>query len=831
MEKIINIKYVIPLLFFISGTAGLIYEIIWSEMLINLLGSSIVAVTVILTAFMGGLAIGSWTIGQYADKWNDKRIAISYFFVEIIIGLYALALPFLIKNLESFYILIYSYLSIESFTAVIIKFILGFCVLIIPTFLMGTTLPLITRFLSRNWENYTKNISLLYALNTLGAIIGTLFAGFYLLENYGIRGASLFSASINFFVAICFLVFWKFIKLPERKYEKEKKTTKNIIKKSNDFILILLTSYTISGMAAMFYQISWTRALSLILGTSTYAFTVILATFLLGISIGSFLYRYLPTKISKTYIYIIIQSIIILSVLISTIYFDELPLYYLYIREIFFNSWSDLNYIRFILAAMIIIIPTLGMGILFPLVCDLISSENKKMSHIVGKTYALNSIGAMVGSICVGLFVIPTIGLQYAIYVGVFLNILAALIVMLQSKKFTNILKVIFSLIFLFTYTTFILNTEKWSPKIMSSGVSVYADSYFKVSNKYKELSKNYIYPEENLSDIEIWKSAMLNYDLLYYKDGLVDSVAVMSNTNGVISLLVNGKVDASARGEKDVITQIMIGQLPLLLHKNPKNVYLVGYASGITAGSILTHPITKLDTAEISPSIVEASKLFDKYNNNPLKDKRIDLKISDAKHSLMVSEKKYDVIVSQPSNPWIKGQSALFSYEWYKIVEEHLTDDGLFMQWLPTYHISEENLKIIINTLNKVFPNLSLWTSTSPGDLILLASKNENFKVSYKEVLKRINYPEVKYQLERIGLYSDSILRNLFLKDNTQVKEYLNTNGFNTLLINRDDLLITQYSAPKDMVNNSIVELFLKPKINNIEEDKLKNLVPDLIE
>jgi spermidine synthase len=779
---------------------------------------------------MGGLAIGSWTIGQYADKWNDKKIAISYFFVEIIIGLYALVLPFFIKNLESFYILIYSYLSIESFTAVIIKFFLGFFVLIIPTFLMGTTLPLITRFLSRNWENYSKNISLLYGLNTLGAIIGTLFAGFYLLENYGISGASLFSASINFFVAICFLVFWKFIKLPERKIIKEKTDTiKNI--QSNDFILILLTSYTLSGMASMFYQISWTRALSLILGTSTYAFTVILATFLLGISIGSFLYRYLPNRRNKTYIYIIIQAIIILSVLISSIYFDELPLYYLYVREIFFNSWIDLNYIRFLLAAIIIIIPTLGMGLLFPLVCDLISSENKKMSHIVGKTYALNSIGAMMGSTCAGLFVIPTIGIQYAIYTGVFLNILAALIVILQSKKFKNIMKIILSLIFLITYIIFILNTEKWSPKVMSSGVSIYADNYFKVSNKYKELSEAYSYSEENLSDIEIWKSAMLNYDLLYYKDGLVDSVAVMKNNKGVISLLVNGKVDASARGEKDIITQIMIGQLPLLLHENPKNVFLVGYASGITAGSILTHPIIKLDTAEISPSIVEASKFFDKYNNNPLKDKRIDLRISDAKHSLMVSEKKYDVIVSQPSNPWIKGQSSLFSFEWYKIVKEHLNDNGLFMQWLPTYHISEDNLKIIINTLNKVFPNLTLWTSTSPGDLILLASKNKDFKVSHKEVIKRINYPEVKQQLQKIGLYSDSILRNLFLKDDTQVNEYLNINAFNSLLINRDDLLITQYSAPKDMVNNSIVELFLKPKINNIDEDKLKKLVPDIPE
>lgn len=815
-----------------SGTAGLIYEIIWSELLISLLGSSTIAVTVILTAFMGGLAIGSWTIGKYADNWSDRRIAILYMFIEISIGTYAYFLPTLIENIESFYILIYGHLNPSLILSIMIKFTLGFLVLIIPTFLMGTTLPLITRYLSRNWENYTKNISLLYGLNTFGAIIGTLFAGFYLLEHYGISGASIFSASINYLVALCFFIFWKYLPvLPARiNIEKPKvKSKKNKQIETNDFVLIVLTSYTMSGMAAMFYQISWTRSLSLILGTSTYAFTVILATFLLGISLGSFLYRFIPARISKTMIYLIVQSIIAISVLISTLYFDELPLYYLYIRNLFFDNWSDLNYIRFFLAAIIIIIPTLGMGILFPIVCDLVSNENNKMSHIVGKTYALNSIGAMIGSICAGIFVIPLIGLQYTIYVGVFLNIFAAIIVLLQSNSFTKNIKIIMPSISLCFFLLFIFNAERWSPKIMSSGVSTYANNYFRVSNKYNELSKYDMDNGKKLTDIEIWKTAMLNYELLYYEDGLVDNVAVMKNSKGVISLLVNGKVDASALGEKDTITQVMIGQLPLLLQKNPKDVFLVGYASGITAGSILTHPIERLDAAEISPSIVEASKFFNKYNNNPLEDPRLNLNIADAKQTLMVSKKKYDVIVSQPSNPWIKGQSSLFSYDWYKIVKEHLNDDGLFMQWLPAYHISEHNLKIIINTLNTVFPNLTLWTSTSPGDLILLASKDDNFKSSYKQVMERINYPKVKEQLEKIDLYSDSLLRTLFLKGDTQVKSYLTENINEKLKINSDDLLITEFTAPKDMVNNNLVELFAKPKYENINEDKLRKFIPDI--
>ena len=807
----------------------MIYEIIWSEMLVNLLGSSSIAVTVIVTVFMGGLATGSWTIGNLADKWNNKKIAIFYFFVETLIGIYAILLPFLIKKIEFFYIFLYGYFEATLFFSIFIKVILGFLVLIIPTFLMGTTLPLITRYLSRNWEHYSKNISLLYGLNTLGAILGTLFAGFYLLENFGIKGASIFSACINFFVALSFLFFWKILPaLSERVDEKKDliRKKKSTNKKTSDFVLILLTSYTISGMASMFYQISWTRALSLILGTSTYAFTIILATFLFGISLGSLFFRFLPRKFSKIYFYIIVQIVIVLSVLFSSLYFDELPLYYLYLREMFFDTWSDLNYIRFFLAGGMILLPTLAMGILFPIVCDLISLENKNMSHIVGKTYALNSLGAMIGAIFAGLFVIPFIGLQYTIYVGVLLNIIAMLIVLLESNKFSKFKKLFYFIFIMMFYIVFIFNSEKWSSKIMSAGVSTYADDYFKVSNKYKELSLLDRNNTEKLSNYEIWKIAMLNYDLLYYKDGIVDSVSVMKNSKGIISLLVNGKVDASAKGNKDIITQIMIGQLPLLLHKNPKEVFLVGYASGITAGSILTHPIAKLDAAEISPSVVEASNFFTEFNNNALKDERLDLKIADAKHTLMVSNKKYDVIVSQPSNPWIKGQSSLFSYEWYKIVNEHLNNDGLFMQWLPAYHISQENLKIIINTLSVVFPNISLWTSTSPGDLILLASKDLDFKVSNEEIIKKINYPKVKEQLEKIDLYSNDIIKDLFLKGNTQIANYLNEDLKKPLKINKDDLLITEYTSPKDMLSNSVVELFIKDSENKNKESELEKSI-----
>lgn len=801
-----------------SGSAGLIYEVIWKDLLTNLLGSSSVAVTIILASFMIGLASGSLIIGKKADSWSLKKIAKFYIFIEIVIGAYALALPSFMKYIEQFYIISYDFIPNILWSSILLKSTFSMIILLIPTFMMGTTLPLISKYLSKSLDDYSKNVSLLYGLNTFGAIIGTLIAGFYLLENYGISGATYFSATLNFTVAFCFYLFYKNSKLKEHSVNtKDKKEKKK--KSFDEFSALLLISYTISGVASMFYQVSWTRSLSLIIGTSTYAFTAMLATFLLGIAIGSLIYRYLPKNISKTKLYIFFQGVIVVSILLTTSLIDDLPFYFLTLIKDYFENWIDINYIRFLLTTLIMIIPTIAMGTLFPIVCDIVASKNKKLTHTVGKTYAYNSFGATIGAILAGLAVLPLIGIQNSIYVGAFLNILSLIIVSLQTNEIKKIFKIslLFSSLIFFLLT--ILISDKWNPKIMSSGVYIYADNYLNVSNNLSDIG---------VSNKDIWEATMNNYELMYYKDGITDTVAVMKNMEGIISLMVNGKVDASAKSEFDVATQIMIGQLPLLMHKNPQDVFLIGYASGITAGSILSHPIKNLDAAEISSSIVEASKLFNKYNNNALYDERLNLQVKDARHMLMTSKKEYDVIVSQPSNPWIKGQSSLFSYDWYKIVNNHLKDDGIFMQWIPAYSISEQNLKIIINTLDKSFKTLTLWSSSVPGDLIILATKKSNYKISYTNVQKRASFPNVNKQLVKIGLNPETLLRDLFLKSNKEINTYLG-NEHKNLPINTDDKLITEYTAPKNMLNDKSVELFVKPNFLNVQDDTLRLLVPDI--
>ena len=246
------------------------------------------------------------------------------------------------------------------------------------------------------------------------------------------------------------------------------------------------------------------------------------------------------------------------------------------------------------------------------------------------------------------------------------------------------------------------------------------------------------------LSTWDIWEMSMNQYDLLYYKPGVTATVAVMERKDGVRSLTIDGKTDASTGGKSDMRTQVMIGQLPLLFHEKPDKVLVVGLGSGVTAGSVLTHDVRLVDVAEISPGVIEAAEYFSEANHDALKDPRLHLIPRDARNFLLTEEGKYDVVISQPSNPWIKGEASLFTEEWYRLVKEHLGKGGLFVQWVPSYLMADRDLKIIAHTLRTVFPHLTVWRSGSVGDLVFLAHKGSPLQIDFRSYLQKIKKDSV---------------------------------------------------------------------------------------
>jgi spermidine synthase len=301
----------------------------------------------------------------------------------------------------------------------------------------------------------------------------------------------------------------------------------------------------------------------------------------------------------------------------------------------------------------------------------------------------------------------------------------------------------------------------------------------------------------------------MERFDLLYYRTGPSATVSVMKRPDGVRFLTINGKTDASNSYKSDMPTQVMIGQLPMLYHPDPKRVLVIGLGSGVTAGSVLTHPAQRVDCVEISSAVADAARFFDRDNHGALNDPRLHVIRRDARNHLLTSRTDYDVIVSQPSNPWVNGEANLFSLEWYRIVRDRLGSGGLLVQWLPTYSMAERDLKTILHTMRTVFPNISLWTSGAVGDVVILASKGVPLRIDYPKLLERGSRPEVSQDLARLGMIPALVPTDLFIMNRDELSAYLYGDG-NAPPLNTDNSPHIEFGTPKRMAEGRKVARFM---------------------
>ncbi|MBC8469361.1 MAG: fused MFS/spermidine synthase [Planctomycetes bacterium] len=813
-----SLRPILLALFTLSGAAGLIYEIVWVRELTVILGASTIAVTIILAAFMSGLGIGTWLIGKSADRLDENKLARCFVCLEIGIGLYAIALPWILTLQERFYVGLHQNYGSDFAISNGVRLLLAFLVFIFPTGLMGATLPVLARYIIRSESRISITISQLYALNTLGAVFGTVLAGYFLLPRIGNRLTCLSAAGTNFFIAIGFwLVHLRAKSAIVTKPLAPIVSRQDHCEKLSAVQRSVMWAFAVSGAAAMVYEVAWTRTLSLILGTTTYAFTTMLATFLLGIAIGSVLYGRIRRAASSCSLFVLLQYIIAFSALLTILLFDRLPFIYLSVHAKIVDSWTSVQIVRFILAALVMIVPTIAMGCIFPVASSILIDRTGILGRRLGRAYGLNTLGAVAGATLAGLVLIPAIGMQKAIIVGAFANLLAGSIVCLfhngVSIKYRTATVLCVSLLLV----VFAFSLNPWSPRVMSSGVYAYADRYHDVLERVENAGgpKTIL---NNMTPWEIWRMAMKQYKILYYNTGQAATVSVMERNDGIRFLTVDGKTDASSNFEHDMKTQVLLGQLPLLFHPDPDRVFVVGLGSGVTVGSVLTHDVRLVDCAEFSKSVIEASEFFSQVNHNALQDKRLQIIPRDARNVLLTHGKEYDVIISQPSNPWVSGQSSLFSLEWYQIISEHLTKGGIFAQWVPAYHMSKRDVKIIVHTLRFVFPHITAWTSGSSGELIFIATKDYALRIPYGKFQKKVASPSVHNDISRLG-YNPALLPfRTFAMNEQEITLYLYSDLKRPLQKNTDNLLITEFSTPKQMAEQHFVQRFTK--LNGLHGD-----------
>jgi spermidine synthase len=778
---------IIGLLFVISGGLGLVYQIVWFKYLSLFLGNTTYAQTIVLATFMGGLAIGSAWWGRKADSAREPLRL--YALLELGIGIYCLLYPQLLQLLKDGFIsiVISAQLKSDGTAVLLLKLLTSICSLLIPTILMGGTLPILVRFISRKLEESGRNIAVLYFLNSFGAIVGSLLAGFFFIRILGLS-VTVYSAGVgSLLIGGSAFILSKWRISPDSPIPEKIKEVKMLFSRRE--IIIAISTAGISGLAAMIYEVTWVRLLIPVLGSSTYSFSLMLVAFISGITFGSYIVSILIQRIKNLSSLLgLCQVGVVFSMLATLPLYARVP--YEFWKVASYLSRSDATYpiylaIQFLFCFMLMIIPTIFLGMSLPIATRIASRGINVLGKSVGNVFAVNTLGTVIGSLLAGLVLIPLVGVKHTIEIGIGCNLFNGVLILLfanavSRRRAVSVLSAL--VVAVVMYLVFVPN---WNRGVMLFGVFRQIHSSLHVPEDYTEF-ENRVNRSNNI---------------LYYKEGTSATIGVVENAEQRI-LIVNGKPDASSKA--DLPTQLLCGQLPCLLHKNPQDVLVVGLGSGVTVGSVLTHPIKRVDCVEIAPEIVEASAQFDEVNHRPFRDSRTSLYIEDALAYLKLTDRMYDVIINEPTNPWIAGVGNLFTTEFFVACKKRMNPGGNMVQWFHLYEMNDDLFKMIVRTFRSSFKYVSIWQPLN-ADVIMIGS-DQPLTVDYNKIKSAMTVKGILDDLKRVHIPDAATLLSLEMLSSGSVSRYVGIGELNT-----EDHPRLEYSAPGAFFSNTGVTQLAK--------------------
>ncbi|HEX4405383.1 MAG TPA: fused MFS/spermidine synthase [Polyangia bacterium] len=793
-------RAVILACFFLSGASGLILEMLWTRMLTLVFGSTTLAVSTVLTAFMGGLGLGSYLAGKFADRLKTPVRA--YAIIEASVGLYALLVPVIVSFYPALNRGLWSAFGDRYALLSVLRFVASAGLLIIPTTLMGATLPILARhFVQHPWElrRVGLRIGTLYSVNLFGAVAGSFFAGFVFLPQIGLRWTNVTAAAFNLTLAGAVLVARRFIAAPaagtpsfealldeaaaDGRIESAALPPAPVVDPLSR--RVALGAFIVSGATAMTLQVMWTRALAVLIGSSIFSFTIILVAFLIGLGLGSAIFGRLSQRTAHPVRWLAALHLgIATAVGVSYLCTDRIPFVFTWLLKSTSFGVDTILTCQFVLACVTVLPATILMGGVFPLTVRIAAPRLESVGRDIGNAYALNTIGAIVGSFLSGFFVLPKLGLQRGIYASVLGGLLVAAALaavapgLSRARRTAGVAAAI-------VLALVGLVLPRWNLVTFSSG-------FFRVSIAREYISR------------QIHKKAWQDPKLVFYEDGTATTVSV-DQWGKTFSLKNNGKVDAS--NDSDMATQIVVGLLPLLLYKGeaPPKVALVGFGSGVTAGAITQYPIKSLEVVELEPAIYRASHFFDNDNHRPLENPKVTARVGDGRNFLTQRRDKFDVLVSQPSNPWLTGVSNLFTREYFRDVKSRLAAHGLFCQWAQLYEMSPWNIKTIYRTLLEEFPYVYVFAAEDlSSDTILIASE-EPITLDLATLQKAFADPTTRAEAKRAGFSSPHDVIAYLLLGPDELESFTAGSPDNT-----DDNALIEFTAPRDLLGYAKFDPYL---------------------
>lgn len=732
-----------------SGVAALIYQVVWMRRLALVFGSTTLATSTVLAAFLGGLAIGAVYWGRVADRRPSAGLGI-FGLVEAAVGLYALLSPLAFRGVDTIYLALYPVLAGRQALFIALQFALCALVIVPPAALMGGALPLLARRMIMPADGITRGVGTLYGWNTIGAAAGAGMAAYGALPALGLSGAVTLAAAINLLIAACALLIDSRLRRAQPESGRaaapadERPHAGSVggdaahgvdaVPGVDAVRLLVLQGFALSGFAAIAYEVAWARLMALVMGSSVYAFGALVVVVLLGLGVGSWIYgRIRWSQDSHLAAFGAIEMLIGAVVAVSLVLSPQMPFAYMRLFPVFKDAFSWQIATQLGLAAMVAFVPSLLLGATFPAVVGCLGAGTTRLGRTIGSAYGANTIGTVLGAFLAGFVLIPAIGMRATLIVGIVANLLAgaaALALVRGGWAWRAGLAMPAALAL-----AMVLALPPWPREVFAAGVGFFAGRY------------------ESLAGLS---RAIEGMRLLYYRDGINTTISV-DDSNGTLVYRSNGKTDASTF-PGDIANQLLLGHLPMLLHRAPQDVFVLGLGTAMTAGAVARYPVRRIDISELEPSATEAARFFDRHNRSVLNDPRVHLVLGDGRNRLRASTATYDVVISDPSDIWVAGVGSLFTLEFYQAVRARLRPGGVMVQWIHTHTVSPRDLGLLLRTFAAVFPETELWTSAY-GDLIILGTV-EPLPWDYRHIgAQMANTPGVREDLQSIGIWHPAAL------------------------------------------------------------------------
>jgi spermidine synthase len=757
-------------LFLVSGGTALLYQVAFGKKLGTIFGATAYAVSAVLAAFMGGLALGSYLGGRYGQR--VRRPLFVYGVAELLVGAVCALTPNLFDAIGTGYVAAVSALPSSLWAVSALRLLLTALVVVVPTVAMGVTLPMLARVVAGHTEEGNerdaarRRLAWLYGINTAGGAIGALAAGYLVLPELGVRGTMRGAALVNAAIALVAMVAGRreHVSAAEAASTTRARALRDEPVALGERRLFDVLAFA-SGLLVFATEVVDTHLLALLIGNSAYAFGLMLATFLTCLSLAAALAGPLERRAGAAALPLGLFAAAA-AIVVTLPVWGKIPIIFLGMAP-HATSWGSRELVRALAATLALFVPTTAMGLTFPLLLRRVAGRGD-VAQLVGRMTAINTLGSITGSLVCGYAILPALGSEWTLRVVALAFALAGAVTLWRRQATSEASRgrPLFALAGAAAVALAGWFMPRWDMIDMTNGANVYFEARPRPT------------------------------ELVFVKEDVHGGLTSVTREGRMLILYTNGKFQGDNTFQ--MTAQRSMAHFPSLFVPRYEHALVIGLGTGVTLGTVASYPYQTIDVSEISPAIVEASKLhFSEVTGHVFDDPRVRLMVDDGRNALMFARERYDLITIELSSVWFAGAANLYSHEFYQLCRSRLQPDGILQQWVQLHHIHRRELAVALNTLRQEFEHVALFYSGGQG---VVVAANRPLVASRARLAELSDRPSIRHTLGDAATLEELMER--LLVSGADLDRFIaeNTAGAETL-VSTDDNMYLEYATPKGNV------------------------------